>query len=126
MHSVRDILVVDDDEPTATFIAEALSDEGYTVRTALSAADARAALITRRPDLILLDLHLAGKTGDILVQELKDDGLVHVPIILITADAHAACELSMDGIAYCLMKPFDLDDLLECVAKHIRRDSIVT
>ena len=121
MHSAGDILVVDDDEPTATFIAEALSDEGYTVRTALFAAEARAALIAQRPELVLLDLHLPGKTGDILVQDLKDDGLVHIPIVMMTADAKAARELSMDGIACCLIKPFDLDDLVECVAKHIRR-----
>ena len=121
MHSAGDILVVDDDEPTATFIAEALSDEGYTVRTALIAADARAALIAQRPELVLLDLHLPGKTGDILVQDLQDDGLVHVPVVMMTADAKAAHELSMDGIVFCLIKPFDLDDLVECVAKHIRR-----
>ena len=121
MHAAGDILVVDDDEPTATFIAEALSDEGYTVRTALFAADVRAALIAQRPELVLLDLHLPGKTGDILVQDLKDDGLVHVPIVMMTADAKAARELSMDGIVFCLIKPFALDDLVECVAKHIRR-----
>src|SRR5690349_1328511 len=121
MQSVGDILVVDDDEPTATFIAEALSDEGYTVHTALYPAHVRAVIIKQRPDLVLLDLHLPGKTGDILVQDLKEDGLAYVPVVMMTADAQAARELSMDGIAYCLMKPFDLDDLVECVAKHIRK-----
>jgi len=123
MHSVGDILVVDDDAPTVAFIVEALTDEGYTVRTALHPADARAAITERPPDLVLLDLHLPGKTGDILVQDLKDDGRAHVPIVLMTADARAARELSMDGIAYCLMKPFDLDELVACAATHIQRDS---
>ena len=122
MQTAGDILVVDDDEPTVTFIAEALRDEGYTVRTALIAADARAALITQRPELVLLDLHLPGKTGNILVQDLKEDGLGEIPIILMTADATTARELSMDGIAFCLMKPFDLDELLACVAEYIRRN----
>jgi DNA-binding response OmpR family regulator len=126
MHSAGDILVVDDDEPTAALIAEVLTDEGYVVRSALHPADARAAITKQRPDLLLLDLHLPGKTGDVLVQDLKDDGLAQVPIILMTADAKAARERSMDGIAYCLMKPFDLDELTECVAKHIQRDSIAT
>jgi two-component system OmpR family response regulator len=121
MHSAGDILVVDDDEPTVVFIAEVLTDEGYAVRTALHPADARVAITERRPDLVLLDLHLPGKTGDILVQDLKDDGLAHVPIVIMTADAKTARALSMDGIAYCLMKPFDLDELVACVATYIRR-----
>ena len=38
MQTAGYILVVDDHEPTVAFIAEALTDEGYTVRTALTAA----------------------------------------------------------------------------------------
>jgi DNA-binding response OmpR family regulator len=125
MQTICDILVIDDDEPTVVFIAEALSDEGYTVRTALTPADARAAIVECHSDLVLLDLHLPGKTGDILVQDLKNDGLAHIPIILMTADAQAAQELSIEGIAYCLLKPFDLDELIDCVAKHIRRNCTV-
>jgi DNA-binding response OmpR family regulator len=121
MQAAGTILVVDDDEPTATFIAEALRDEGYTVRTAFYPADARAVIITQRPDLVLLDLHLPGKPGDILMQDLKDDGLDNVPVVIITADAKAVQALSMDGIAYCLIKPFELDDLVACVATHIRK-----
>jgi CheY-like chemotaxis protein len=122
MQTAGDILVVDDDKPTVVFIAEALRDEGYTVRTALTPADARAAIVACHPDLVLVDLHLPGKTGDILVQDLKDDGLAHIPIILMTADAQAAQELSMEGIDYCLLKPFNLDELIDCVAKYIGRN----
>src|SRR5215208_5347990 len=85
MQAAGVILVVDDDEPTLTFIAEALCDEGYTVHTALCPAAARAVIIAQRPDLVLLDFHLPGKTGDIVVQDLKDDGLDNIPIILMTA-----------------------------------------
>jgi two-component system nitrogen regulation response regulator NtrX len=98
-----------------------LTDEGYTVRSALQATCARAAIAVRRPDLVLLDLHLPDKTGDILVQELKDAGIDNVPIVLMTADARVAKELLIDGIDFCLLKPFDLDELIECVAKHIRK-----
>jgi two-component system alkaline phosphatase synthesis response regulator PhoP len=125
MQTAGDILVVDDEQSIVDLITEVLEDEGYTVHTALTPADARAAIVACHPDLVLLDLHLPGKTGDLLVQDLKDDGLAHIPVILMTADSHAARELSMDGIAYCLMKPFDLDELIECVAKHILRNRTV-
>src|SRR5215216_3836081 len=111
MPSAGDILVVDDDRPIAEFIAEALTEEGYTVRTAMNPKEACAAIVERRPNLVLVDLHLAGKPGDVLVRNLRNDGLIDVPVIMMTADTRAASELSMDGIAFCLMKPFDLDDL---------------
>jgi DNA-binding response OmpR family regulator len=122
MQIAGDILVVDDDQPTVELIAELLTDEGYTVRAALTPSDARVLLLERRPDLVLIDLHIPGKNGDVLVCDLKDDGLAGVPILLMTADTRAAQELSMEGIAYCLVKPFDLDELVGCVAKHVRRE----
>src|SRR5689334_20798781 len=108
------ILVVDNDLPITEFIADALTDEGYTVRTALTAIDARALIADQRPDLVLLDLHMPGMSGAELVNELKDAGLAAMPIVLMTADALAP-ELSMDSVVYCLLKPFDLDDLIDCV-----------
>ena len=125
MQTTGDILVIDDEPTIVEFIAEALTDEGYTVRVALTPADARAAIVEYHPDLVLLDLHLPGKSGDILMQDLKDDGLADVSIILMTADAQTAKSLAMDGIDYCLAKPFDLDELIDCVAKYIRRDCTV-
>jgi DNA-binding response OmpR family regulator len=125
MDSADDILVVDDDAPIVDFIAKALRDEGYVVRTALSAAAAHAAMIEQCPALVLLDLHLPGKTGDILAQDLKHDGLDDVPVVIMTADARAAQELSMGGVVYCLIKPFALDELIDCVAKYIRRNCSV-
>jgi CheY-like chemotaxis protein len=124
MRTAGDILVVDDDEATIVFIAEVLLDEGYTVRTALTPADARTAIVKCHPDMVLLDLHLPGKSGNIFVQDLKDDGLAHIPVILMTADAQAAQVLSIEGIDYCLLKPFDLDELIDSVAKHIQLNHI--
>jgi DNA-binding response OmpR family regulator len=120
MQQTGDILVVDDDQPTVDFLFEVLSEEGYTVRAALDAAHAREAIIGQHPDLVLLDLRLPGKDGDVLVRDLQSDGLADVPVILMTADAPAAKTIEMDGIASCLLKPFTLDDLFQRVAQHIR------
>ena len=124
MQSIGDILVIDNEPTIVEFIAEALTDEGYTVRTALDPEDARATITARHPDLVLLDLHMPGTNGDVLARDFKNDGLADVPIILMTADAQKARALSMEGIDYCLAKPFSLDELIACVAKHIRRSGI--
>jgi two-component system, OmpR family, lantibiotic biosynthesis response regulator NisR/SpaR len=120
MSNAGDILIVDDDQPIVDFITEALADEGYTVRSAFSVASALDATAARVPDLIIMDLHMPGKTGDMFVRELRRDGRTNLPVVLMTADSMSAKALEAEGIAFCLLKPFDLDDLLACVAKYIR------
>jgi len=120
MNNAGDILIVDDDQPIVDFITEALADEGYQVRSAFSVASALEATLAQIPDLIIMDLHMPGKTGDVFVRELRHDGLTDVPVVLMTADSMSARALEAEGIALCLLKPFDLDDLLACVAKYIR------
>jgi DNA-binding response OmpR family regulator len=124
MQSTTDILVIDDDQPILDMIAEVLKDEGYRVRTALTSDESRMLISERRPDLVIVDFTLPGTNGHALAREFKQDGLADAPVVLMTADTRAAKELSMEGIDYCLVKPFDLDELIECVAKHIRRDSM--
>jgi len=120
MNNVGDILIVDDDQPIVDFIAEALADEGYTVRSAFSVASALDATAARIPDLIIMDLHMPRKTGDVFVREFRRDGRADVPVILMTADSASAKALEAEGIALCLLKPFDLEDLLACVVQYIR------
>jgi len=120
MSNAGDILIVDDDQPIVDFIAEALADEGYSIRSAFNVASALDATAARIPDLIIMDLHMPGKTGDVFVRDLRRDGHADLPVVLMTADSVSAKVLEAEGIALCLLKPFDLDDLLACVAKYVR------
>lgn len=120
MSNPGDILIVDDNQSIVDFITEVLADEGYTVRSAYSVVGALDATVERLPDLIIMDLHMPGKTGDIFVRDLRRNGHADLPVVLMTADTHSAKALEAEGIAICLLKPFDLDDLLVCVAKYIR------
>src|SRR4051794_2510663 len=84
MQTTGDILVVDDEPTIVEFIADVLTDEGYAVRTALTAADARAVIAEQRPDLVLMDLTMPGEAGGVLARELKHDALADLPVILMT------------------------------------------
>lgn len=120
MPTCGDILVVDDNQPIVEFMFEALQDEGYTVRTALGEASALALVGERRPDLILADLHLGATNGMDFVHQLAKIGSADVPVILMTADSRSAHALAGNQGELYLIKPFDLDDLIACVGKHIR------
>jgi CheY-like chemotaxis protein len=115
-----DVLVIEDDVPTSDFIASVLEDEGFSVRSAYDWNSALAALAAHRVDLILCDLHLPVVSHLTVIDGIRSMVGTAIPIVLMTADAQAARLLDMQGIACCLLKPFNLDDLLRCVATHLQ------
>ena len=125
MHCTDDILIVDDDQPIVQMIIDVLTEEGYTVRAALSPRDARVAIAERRPSLMLCDIHMPGETGVTLVSNLKNSGLADVPVIFMSADVRAARKLLIDNSTLCLLKPFDIGELIDCIAQHLCRDRVV-
>lgn len=79
------ILVIDDEPDMITYIKAILEDKGHTTFSANDAEEGMKKLKENRPDLILLDLLMPGKTGIKLFSELKKDGrLKDIPIVLIT------------------------------------------
>jgi DNA-binding response OmpR family regulator len=120
MSSLGTILVAEDDAAIAALLIEVLAEEGYAVQIAATGADALAALQADRLDLALLDLGLPGMSGWQLLEVARAQQ-IDVPIVIMTASSLAADELMAAGARTCLFKPFELDDLLACVAQHIRR-----
>src|SRR3954452_2650043 len=71
------VLVVEDDERTAAFLADNLRADGYRVAVASEAGEALRAIEVRRPDLVLLDLSLQqGSSGLAVLDRVRTaDGL---------------------------------------------------
>ena len=116
---MNDILVVDDDSALVEFLIEALHKQGYLCCGAYDGESAMLAIETARPALILIDLHLPGLSGADVVAQLRRHDLGHVPVVLMTADATAAAQLSTTMFPECLIKPFDLDMLLACIGRYV-------
>lgn len=116
------VLVADDSAEIADFIAEALTEEGYTVRRAATGHGVLAAILADPPDLVLIDLVLGGMSGLDVMRALQIP-YPSIPIVIMTTSPRFAHDLKENGIAVCLLKPFTLDDLLTCVAQHIRRQN---
>lgn len=122
MEYSADILVVDDEADIVEFVVDFLRDEGYSVRGALNGDEALAAINDHPPAVILLDLFMPSLTGMGLWEHLKRQDLVNIPVVLMTASPHAAEAMLANGAADYLPKPFDLDQLLACVSRYLRRD----
>jgi len=68
----------------------------------------------------LCELRLLGLPGRDLIVHLQGVLPASVPIVIMTANAHAAHPWVDVNVASCLLKPFDLDTLFACVAAHRR------
>jgi CheY-like chemotaxis protein len=113
------ILVVDDDEGIVEVIQIVLESEGYTVRTATN-GDCLQDLANNLPDLILLDVLLSGDDGRDICKSLKSNELTrHVPVIMLSAHSDARKVADAGGADDFLEKPFDVDALIEIVARHL-------
>jgi CheY-like chemotaxis protein len=120
MHNPLDIMVVDDDLPIVDLISEVLLDEGYRVRTTTSSTEVLALVRMQRPALLLIDLHMPNLNGIEVMNQLHSSGFADVPVVLVTASSEEGPDrANLAGRTY-LLKPFDINELLACVARYAR------
>ncbi|MDZ7401841.1 MAG: sigma-54 dependent transcriptional regulator [candidate division KSB1 bacterium] len=116
------ILIVDDEENLAFFLKSALEAKNYAVETVGLLAEAKKALESKFPDLLLLDLNLPDGNGLELYRLMKEKGL-GIPTLVITAHASvgSAIEALKLGVDDYIIKPFELDEILVNIEKQLQR-----
>ena len=114
-------LVVDDEMGIRDLLSETLGDEGHTVLLAENAADARAARLKARPDLVLLDIWMPDTDGVSLLKEWSAGGLLNMPVLMMSGHAtiDTAVEATRIGAMDFLEKPFPLAKLLATVKRAL-------
>lgn len=115
------ILIVDDDEEIRYSLSRVLGSRGYAIETAASGEDGiekvKAGL---RPDLILMDVRMGGISGIETLQHMRSASS-SLQIVLMTAfgTAQTAIEAMKFGAYDYIMKPFDVDRVIEIAEKAI-------
>src|ERR671914_2517213 len=110
-----DILVVDDEADIREIVAGILDDEGHGTRTANDSDAALAAIASRRPNLVFLDIWLQGSRLDGL-QLLDGMKQQHPELPIVMISGHGNIETAVAAIkqgAYDFIeKPFKADRLV--------------
>ncbi len=112
MKSSGRIYLIDDDEFILAMLSRALEREGYEVRSATGGADILDSITSWRPDVVLLDINLPGKSGIDILKELKKEGALP-EVIMLTADdtAETAVKAMKIGARDYLTKPFNMEEV---------------
>ncbi|MDE3128551.1 MAG: sigma-54-dependent Fis family transcriptional regulator, partial [Gemmatimonadota bacterium] len=109
----RRILVVDDEQGVRAALTQLLEFEGYEVRAAASAADGIAEYRRWRPQLVFLDVKMAGMDGLEALRRLRElDPAAVVVMISGHATIQTAVEATQLGAYDILEKPLDTDRIL--------------
>ena len=114
------ILIVDDEDEIRELVHVTLEDEGFEIR---EASDGNEALIKAKefkPDLVILDIMIPGKTGYEVCEELKKDpDTKNVFVLFLSARGKAASVMTgkLKGGDEFMTKPFEPKELREKILK---------
>ncbi len=120
----RTIAVFDDDATILDVMRDALTEEGYGIVTETTVDDALAIVLRERPALVILDFWMADRPAGLQALRLirEHPKISATPVLICSADRAALRDYAEDWHALgceTLVKPFDLDDLLEQVARLV-------
>ena len=121
--SASQILVVDDEADIRGMVQEILTEEGYDVRTAGNAAEARAARAQAEPDLMLLDIWMPDMDGISLLREWTREGKLAFPVVMMSGHGtvETAVEATRLGAVDFVEKPLSLAKLLRTVEQAVEQ-----
>ena len=116
------VLVVDDNPQNLQLLGKILSENGYEVGVAQNGTQALKFLKKKPPDLILLDIMMAGMDGYEVCKKINEDMATrHIPVIFLTAKTETediVKGFEAGGVDY-IQKPFNSAELLARVKTHV-------
>jgi DNA-binding response OmpR family regulator len=114
----RKVLIADDEPNIVISLEFLMKREGYEVSVARDGQAALDAIMRDRPDLILLDVMMPGRSGFEICQAVRaDESLAAVKILMLSAkgrDTDLAKGTALGADAY-MTKPFSTRELAACV-----------
>ena len=123
---MADILIAEDEKNVREGLEDLFAGAGYSVRAAKDGAEAIAAYMKRRPDLLLLDVMMPRRDGyEVLTEIRRRDPLL--PVLVLTARTEPIDKVKGLGLGAddYITKPFDVNELLARVARALQRAAAV-
>ncbi|HET6921601.1 MAG TPA: response regulator [Anaeromyxobacteraceae bacterium] len=115
----RTVLIVEDDPDLLALEEAVLAEAGYRVASAADGVEALERVEREMPGLILLDMRMPRMDGWNFAREFRARHGDACPIAVITAAENARLRAQEIQAHAWLEKPFDLEDVLALVARHL-------
>ena len=120
------ILIVDDDEEICSALGQFVTEEGHTALVASNAADAIGIVGESHPDLVLMDIRLAGMMDGLealpTIRQLAPEA--YVVIMTAYGTSQTSIEAMSRGAFEYLTKPLDLDVIKPVIEKALEAKAL--
>lgn len=116
-------LVVEDDEDQNIIFTAALEQAGYVVKSVYDGITARQVLAEIIPLIVVLDLHMPGVNGDVVLREIRTSPrLKDIRVIIATSDSSFAASLEL-RTELVLLKPIGFSQLSQLASRFAQKQT---
>ena len=122
----RRVLLIEDEPNLIEAIRFLLTRDGWNVETHSDGSDAVEVVRRARPDLVILDMMLPGKSGMDILRELRElDELAKMPVLMLTARGQSRDRAMAEqaGVSRFMTKPFSNVEVLTAVRDLVAQAS---
>ncbi len=127
MKTQPEILLIEDDPGITAALKKELQAEGYRIATATRGDEGLAHAREHACDVVLTDLRMPGVSGLELIEQLHA-AKPKLPIIMMTAfgTTETAIEATKLGAYDYVLKPFDMNEMLDLVARAVASNRLMS
>jgi CheY-like chemotaxis protein len=114
------VLLVDDDEDLLHIVDLKLKAEGFQTLISVNGADVGGIIAQKRPDLVLLDLHMQGVDGGDICKDIKNNPHTSsIPVLLFSANDNIKTIKEECGADGFIRKPFQAKNLTQTILRYL-------
>lgn len=115
------ILIVEDNKDVNALLKQVIEEAGYAAKSLYNGLEVLKEIKANEYDLIILDIMLPYKSGDVILKELRE--FSDVPVIIISAKDMVGTKIDLLrlGADDYITKPFDIDEVIARIETNIRR-----
>ena len=126
MQKTGTVLVVEDDGDLLQMVQIVLEGAGYRTAAACEGGQALARVAEEMPAVILLDMKMPGMDGWEFARRFREQFDRSAPLVVLTAAENARQRAEEIGAEDYVGKPFDIDVLLDKVARYAQPDAVAS
>ncbi|GAA0075843.1 response regulator transcription factor [Clostridium sp. CTA-5] len=118
---MKKILIVEDNKDLNILLSNIIKEAGYLSKSLYDGLGVIKEFKENKYDMIILDIMLPYKSGDMILKEIRKD--YDVPVIIISAKDLTGTKVYMlkNGADDYITKPFDVDEVIARIETNLRR-----
>ncbi|AOR23115.1 response regulator transcription factor [Clostridium taeniosporum] len=118
---MKKILIVEDNKELNILLSNIIKEAGYLTKSLYDGLDVIKEFKENKYDMIILDIMLPYKSGDMILKEIRKD--YDVPVIIISAKDLTGTKVYMlkNGADDYITKPFNIDEVIARIETNLRR-----